>query len=105
MYRSPLRNVKSTESSPMVILEHSSSEKDRINLSETQILTYPLSGATKSISARISREFVTDPEDGLRKIVHLTVIWKLLHLASFSRASSDELMFLSGVATYGPEQA
>jgi len=79
-YRSPVGNIKSTESSATLISEQSSSENPRINLSDTQILTHFLSGTTEAISARISREFVKDSEDGPGKIVHLTGIWKLAPL-------------------------
>lgn len=87
------------------ISEQLASEKLRWNLSDAQILTYPLSRATKSISALISRTSLTDAEDGLGRIVHLKGAWKALQLSNFDSASSDELTFLSCLVTLGPERA
>jgi hypothetical protein len=80
-------------------------ENERINLSEAHILTYLLPASTNAISARISRECVKSAEDGPGNIVHLRGIWKLLQLSNFASASSDELMFVSCVATLGPKTA
>ena len=104
-YRVPSGKVIVIESFATDTSEHQDSKKECCNLSDAQILTYPLSRSTKSISALISRISLTDAEDGLGRIVHLRGAWKALQLSNFSSASSDELMFLSCVATLGPERA
>lgn len=104
-YRSPFIRTSSKEFSDTEISEHSEIENERISASEAQILTCPLPRSTKSISALIARASLTDAEDGLGKIVHLSRAWKLLHLSNFNSASSDELMFLSCIAIFGAEKA
>jgi hypothetical protein len=102
-YLVPSASVKSKEFLPTETRAQDCKKKDRINESEAQIRTYPRLGSKKSISAVIARASTTEGDAGT--IVHLSRIWKLLHLVNFSSASSDECLFLSSVATLGLKAA
>jgi hypothetical protein len=104
IYRVPSASVKLTESLETEIRSQEPNKKERISFSDAQIRTYPRAGSMKSISALIQEDFCEPGEDG-KTIIHLSGIWKALHLVSFSTASLDELSLLSTVATVGLERA
>jgi hypothetical protein len=102
MYLVSSMSVISTESSPA----NSSQEptfRNRVNLSDTHIWSVPLSGINEVISACIVGE--VSEMGGGETIVHVKGIWKLLHLANFLSASSDERAFISILAMFGVAEA
>lgn len=77
-------------------------ENERLHREE-YICTKPLSATKESISAAIAA-FVSDSGGGVMTI-HLSGIWKLLHLDNFASASSDERSFLSVAAIFDIDKA